>query len=99
MLKKVRIGGLFYKVSEVSDLGHSERSPGMLGRIDYHHLTLKLEKDVHNDMKHQTFVHELMHGILVESGYEDHEEEMANRIGKVLYQVLQDNDFGFLRKG
>lgn len=99
ILKKVKIGGLRYTVSEVEDLGHVERSPGMLGCIDYHQLTLKIEKNIHSKMQEQTFIHELAHGILVEAGYEDHEEEQANRIGKVLYQVLKDNDFSFIRKG
>ena len=98
-MKKVKIGGLKYRISEVEDLGHQERSPGMLGCINYHELTIKLEKNIHSTMQEQTLIHELAHGIFVESGFEEHEEEMVNRIGKVLYQVLKDNDFSFLRKG
>lgn len=97
MLDKVKIGGLYYAISEVEDLGDEEGTPGMLGCIDYHALTIKLEKEVHRDMQQQTFIHELTHGVFAESGYEEHEEEMVNRIGKVLYQVLKDNDFNFLR--
>ena len=36
-------------------------------------------------------------GILVEAGYINHEEEQADRIGKILYQVLVDNDFSWLK--
>lgn len=97
-MKKVKIGGLKYSISEVDDLAHQERSPGLVGCINYHQLTIKVEKNVEQKMQDQTFVHELAHGIFVEAGYEEHEEEMVNRIGKVLYQVLKDNDFSFLRK-
>lgn len=97
-MKKVKIGGLKYSVSEVEDLAHEERSPGLLGCIDYHQLTIKVEKDLNPKMQEQTLVHELVHGVFVEAGYEQHEEEMVNRIGKVMYQVLKDNDFSFLRK-
>lgn len=99
ILDKVKIGGLVYTVSKVEDLGHVLRSPGLVGGVDYHQLTIKLESEVNKDFQEQTFVHEVLHGIFVESGYEDHEEDMVNRIGKVLYQVLKENDFTFLRKG
>ena len=45
----------------------------------------------------QTLIHEITHGILVEAGYINHEEEQADRIGKILYQVLVDNDFSWLK--
>ena len=36
-------------------------------------------------------------GILVEAGYINHEEEQVDRIGKILYQVLVDNDFSWFK--
>ena len=42
--------------------------------------------------------HELAHGILFEAGYEGHDEEQANRLGKVLAMLLRDNDFTFMRE-
>lgn len=97
-MSNVKIGGLQYEITEVEDLAHEERSPGLMGCIDYHQLTIKLEKNLHKKVQEQTLIHEIVHGIFAESGYEIHEEEQVNRIAKTLYQVLTENDFSFLRK-
>jgi hypothetical protein len=98
MIDNVKVGGLVYEVSVVKDLELEEREPDLLGRIDYRDLKIKVDDALAEQMRHQIFIHELTHGILVEAGYTDHEEEQADRIGKVLYQVLKDNDFNFIRK-
>lgn len=93
----IKIGGLYYEILEVEDLEHEERNPGLMGCIDYHQLTIKLEKNLHKKVQDQTLIHEITHGIFAESGYEVHEEEQVNRIAKTLYQVLMDNDFSFIK--
>ena len=98
MIKKVKIGGLTYDVSSVEGLDKQEGELGLLGRIDYHGLKIKVEKALAEQMQQQILIHEIVHGILIEAGYTHHKEEQADRIGKVLYQVLKDNDFSFIRK-
>lgn len=97
-MESVKIGGLVYQITEIEDLAHEERTPGLMGCVDYHQLTIKLEKNLHKKVQEQTLVHEIVHGIFAESGYESHEEEQVNRIAKTLYQVLIDNDFTFLKR-
>lgn len=97
-MENVKIGGLSYAINEVEDLAREELTPGLMGCVDYHQLTIKIEKNLHKKVQEQTLVHEIVHGIFAESGYESHEEEQVNRIAKTLYQVLIDNDFSFLRK-
>lgn len=99
MIESVKIGGLTYDVEEVEGLANRELEPNLGGQIDYRSLVISVEKSFAKQLQNQMFVHELTHGILVEAGYLEHEEEQADRISRVLYQVLKDNDFSFLRKG
>ena len=95
-METVKIGGLVYEVSKESDLqGKTED----WGRIEYKTGKIVLDDSQSRQIEDQTLIHELTHGILVEAGYADHEEEQADRIGKILYQVLTDNDFSWLWKG
>lgn len=95
--KTVKIGGLIYKVAQVEDLSRLEMVEDLAGMIYYREVEMKIDKDLPPQIANHTLIHEMTHGILQEAGYTEHEEEMADRIGKVLYQVLVDNDFNFLR--
>ncbi|MER2001229.1 MAG: hypothetical protein ABS862_01300 [Carnobacterium inhibens] len=92
--KTVKIGGLIYKVEQTRDL---QGKDGDWGHIAYKETAIRLDDNLTDQLANQTLIHEIAHGILVEAGYDEHEEDMANRIGKVLYQVLVDNEFSFLR--
>ena len=95
-MESVKIGGLTYTVKKVSDLQGKE---GDWGRIQYKTQEITLDDSLKEQLEDQTLIHEITHGILVEAGYVEHEEEQADRIGKILYQVLTDNDFSWLWKG
>lgn len=95
--KSIKIGGLVYKVEQVEDLARLEMEEDLAGMIYYRDAEIKIDKDLPTQIASHTLIHETTHGILLEAGYTEHEEEMADRIGKVLYQVLIDNDFSFLR--
>lgn len=95
--KTVKIGGLIYKVAQVEDLSRLEMVEDLAGMIYYREAEMKIDKELPTQIANHTLIHEMTHGILQEAGYTEHEEEMADRIGKVLYQVLLDNDFSFLR--
>ena len=95
-MESVKIGGLTYTVKKVSDLQGKE---GDWGRIQYKTQEITLDDSLKEQIEDQTLIHEITHGILVEAGYVEHEEEQADRIGKILYQVLTDNDFSWLWKG
>lgn len=95
-METVKIGGLIYEVSKESDLqGKTEE----WGHIEYKTGKIVLDDSQSQQIEDQTLIHEITHGILVEAGYAQHEEEQADRIGKILYQVLTDNDFSWLWKG
>ncbi|HFI0120279.1 TPA: hypothetical protein ACGPB3_000353 [Streptococcus suis] len=95
-METVKIGGIVYEVSKKPDL---QGKSGEWGHIEYKTGKIVLDDSTSQQIEDQTLIHEITHGILIEAGYVQHEEEQADRIGKILYQVLTDNDFGWLWKG
>ncbi|WP_303976783.1 hypothetical protein [Streptococcus danieliae] len=93
-MESVKIGGLTYTVSKKPDL---QGRTGDWGHIVYKTQEIELDDSLSEQLENQTLIHEITHGILIEAGYTDHNEEQADRIGKILYQVLTDNDFSWLR--
>ena len=95
-METVKIGGIVYEVSKEPDLqGKSDE----WGHIEYKTGKIVLDDSASQQIEDRTLIHEIAHGMLVEAGYNDHAEEQADRIGKILYQVLTDNDFSWLHKG
>ncbi|NYS32818.1 hypothetical protein HZZ02_03325 [Streptococcus danieliae] len=92
-METVKIGGITYTVSKEPDL---QGKTGEWGHIEYKTGKIVLDDSTSQQIENQTLIHEITHGILVEAGYTEHEEEQADRIGKILYQVLTDNDFSWL---
>ena len=89
---KVRIGGLEYDVKMIDELLNDH---DCAGQIVFPVGVIKLDSRLSEDRKEQTLVHEILHGIFEEAGYEEQDEDMVNRLGKVLYQVLKDNELNF----
>ncbi|MDP4549831.1 ImmA/IrrE family metallo-endopeptidase [Alkalihalobacillus macyae] len=90
----VRVSGLDYQVEEKPFVQIGE-SKDYLGCCSYSTTTIELLDSMSDDRKEQVFVHELTHAIFNEAGYDQHEEDMINRVAIVLYQVLKDNEFHF----
>lgn len=95
-MEAVKIGGLTYTIKKKADL---QGKDGPWGHIRYKTQEIELDDSLSEQLEDQTLIHEIVHGVLVEAGYTNHEEDQANRIGLVLYQVLTDNDFSWLWKG
>lgn len=91
----IRVGSNDYKVDVVSGLSSAD---ALWGRIAYADTSIKVEESLSPSMARDVLVHEMTHAIIYEAGYEDHEEEQANRIGKILSALLRDNDMTFLRE-
>ncbi|WP_179958565.1 ImmA/IrrE family metallo-endopeptidase [Bacillus sp. SH5-2] len=83
-----KIGGVKYKVVQVKGLA---REHGLMGQILNDELIIKIDADLPADRQEETFIHEMLHGVFFEAGYTEQDEDMINRVGKVLYQVIQDN--------
>ena len=95
MIEKVKVAGITYTVvvKPFVDIGGDRNFRGSCNS-DY--ATIELSSELANDVFHDTFIHELTHAISNEANVELEEEEIL-RLGKVLYQVLKDNDLSFLK--
>lgn len=90
-----RVGTCDFRVEEVPNLLHKH---DLLGQVSYHDCIIELEPELCEQRKHNVIIHELVHAIFFEAGYDEHEEEMVRRLGNVLTQVLRDNNFEFIRE-
>lgn len=93
--KTFRIGPVDYTVELVPKLYHLYER---LGQVIYSNTHIQLDADMSLSRINDVFIHELLHAIFCEAGYDEQDEDMINRVGKVLAQVLRDNDFGFMRE-
>lgn len=95
--KSFRIGSVNYAVKEVEDLHDSGQE--LYGWVTYHDTLIRIDTESSECRKKSVLVHELLHAMLYEAGYDDQDEDLVRRLGNVMTQVLIDNDFGFMRKG
>ncbi|MGM0836023.1 MAG: ImmA/IrrE family metallo-endopeptidase [Bacillota bacterium] len=93
--KSFRIGSVDYTVEMVPKLYHLYER---LGQVIYGNTHIQLDADMSPSRINDVLIHELLHAIFCEAGYDDQDEDTINRVGKVLAQVLRDNDFGFMRQ-
>ncbi|AYA77359.1 ImmA/IrrE family metallo-endopeptidase [Bacillus sp. Y1] len=88
-----RIGTADYKVVEKPDLMIKHN---LLGQITYHDARIEVEPTLCDQRKASVIIHELVHAMLYEAGYDEHDEDQVVRLGNVLTQVLRDNSFDIL---
>lgn len=94
MLDKIKVAGIDYDVV-LKDLSTRNDDEIQLGFCIYSENKIEINDQVHVERQKQTLIHEMMHAIFQEAGIED-DEDIVNRLGLVLYQVLKDNDFSWL---
>ena len=94
-MDKVKIGGIVYEIEKITDL---QGKTGEWGHIEYKTCRIVPDDSASQQIEDQTLIHEITHGILVESGYINHEEEQADRIGKFFIRFWLINDFSWLKQ-
>lgn len=87
-MSKVKVAGIEYTIREVPKLLESF---GYYGVIHYHTGEIQVDSNLSKERKMQVIVHELLHAIFYESGFEEHSEDMVNRLAITLHQVIVDN--------
>lgn len=93
--KSFRIGSVDYAVKEVEGLHDSGQE--LLGCVTYHDTLIRIDSESSECRKKGVLIHEILHAMLYEAGYDEQDEELVRRLGNVLTQVLIDNDFEFMR--
>ena len=94
--KSIRVGPVNYEVTEVEGL--HDKGEELLGWVTYSDALIRLDSESSEGRKKNVLIHELVHAMLYEAGYDEQEEELVRRLSNVLTQVLRDNDFGFMRE-
>lgn len=94
--KKLKCGGLIFEVKESQEIANSS---GTFGQTHFRQQKIFLEKSEKQQKKEQTFIHEIIHICLWQSGIlarlnridKDLEEDIVSSIDNNLYQILKDN--------
>jgi hypothetical protein len=86
----VKVGGVTYDI-EFKEYIEINGDRNYSGCCDYQNTTIEICNDLSDERKQEVYAHELMHAIFYESGYQEQDEDMINRLGLVLNQVLSDN--------
>ena len=87
-MKKVNICGMPYTVKECEDHFDSDCHCGL---IIYSECLIKINKNMHKEMKKATLCHEIMHGILLNIGREDlsNDENFVTALGNAVYATFE----------
>lgn len=89
---QVNVAGIDYTVHYKEGL---LRTYNLMGQVLYAESRIDIDSSMSKTKKEQVFIHELVHAMFKESGYEEQDEDMVNRLSIVLYQVLKQNDLKF----
>lgn len=93
----VAINGITYLVhsDDVHDAELDHKN--LAGECSYDDLSIKVDSRLAPTAKRVILCHEIVHGMLYESGYRDkNNEKLVKPLGYFLYLFLRDNDFGFV---
>lgn len=88
----INVAGINYEVKEVEGINDRFNT---LGMVNYARSMIEIDSDMSKSKLEQTFIHEVLHACFYEAGIEEQDEDVINRVGIVLYQVLKDNQLTF----
>lgn len=95
--KAVAINGITYSIQSADIYDAELDHKNLAGECSYDDLTIKVDSRLAPTAKRVILCHEIVHGMLYESGYEDkNNEKLVKPLGYFLYLFLRDNDFGFI---
>lgn len=85
---KVKIGGIIYAID------YTDRFQGGCDReaeIDYWNSTIEIKSGLGKQRTERNFFHEIVHAILDNTGFKDHDERVIDAIAGGLYALIKDN--------
>lgn len=89
-MDRIKVGQCIYDVEEKPVIIVGE-DRNFQGACSYEKTKITILDSLSNERKKDVFFHELTHAIFYEAGFEEQEEDMINRIAKVLHQVIEEN--------
>ena len=85
---EIKVGGIHYSIEAKENV---IKDTGSLGFCDYEGARIVVDASLAPERMQQVIIHELTHAIMFEAGFDEQDEDMVNRFGIVLHQVLCDN--------
>lgn len=85
---EIKVGGIHYSIEAKENV---MKDTGSLGFCDYEGARIVVDASLAPERMQQVIIHELTHAIMYEAGFDEQDEDMVNRFGIVLHQVLCDN--------
>lgn len=95
-VSQVKVGQLEWTVKE-SPAVIIEGNRNYAGSCSYEKTEITLLETLSEERKEDVFFHELTHAMFHEAGFDDHEEDVVNRLAKIVHQVVKENDFSWLK--
>jgi len=86
---QIIIGAIAYEVIEVAELASEHGT--LCGEISSTKCRIRIDADMAAPVKQVTLWHEIIHGILFNAGYREHDEQQIDALAYGLMQVLRDN--------
>lgn len=87
----IRIGPIDFSVRAIERLVNDNGSEKLDGHIKYATSEILVEANTEAQAQRQVIWHEIIHGILTQAGYSEHDEKMIDIISYGVMQVLRDN--------
>lgn len=85
---EILVAGTPYEVQIVDVVDNDEYNWGV---TVYATNTIQLKRSLNKDRMQEVLIHELTHALLFESGHKDHNETLAQALGKTLYLMVKEN--------
>lgn len=85
----VKIGTIDYTIRE----NPRYKSEGLIGQIMYYESTIEIQTDLALGMVQIGLWHEMLHGILLQGGFREHDERLLDVLAYGIVRLLQDNPF------
>ncbi|PTH12841.1 hypothetical protein [Staphylococcus auricularis] len=85
----VNVCGVNYQIIQLEDV---DNNPSCLGLCIYKDSLIQLKQGLSFERKKQILIHELVHAMLYEAGYEEHDESLVSNLSIVINQVINQND-------
>lgn len=82
--KTIKIGALNFKIEEVND-------PPFEAQIDHRNCRIRLNDSMGSQMREVSLWHEVVHSILAQAGFHEHDEAMVEALGFGIVGALKDN--------
>lgn len=87
----VKIGALVYAVEYIERLVSVDKHTKLNGNILYNPCLIRVEAESDEQIQAVTVLHEILHGILMQAGRNEHEEKDVEVLAYGLFDVLRSN--------